>query len=428
MTRTVAESAALRGTVALPADKSIAHRAALFAALAEGTSVIANFPDSADPRSTLACLRQLGVDIAEEHPGRVVIRGQGREAFSTSGAAIDCGNSGTTMRLLSGILAGSRLGGTLVGDVSLSQRPMARITEPLRSMGAEIVLQGGHAPMQIRPGRPLHGITYTLPVASAQVKSCILLAGLYASGQTTIIEPVATRDHTERMLGLSIRRVGSARYITSSQTTRVKPFSVNLPRDFSAAAFFLVAGTIVGQGTVRLPGVGLNPTRTALLAVLRDMGADIRISGQTDAGGEPVGDLEIHPAALQGITVGGTIVANLIDELPILAIAAACARGRTVVTGAAELRVKECDRIHAVVQNLRALGADIEEFDDGFAIEGGAPLVGTTVDSFLDHRIAIAFGVAGLVAQGQTTITRADVAEVSYPDFWQALDRCVARS
>ena len=428
MDRAVTHAASLSGTLSLPADKSIAHRAAILAAIADGTSVITNFPDAADPRSTLACLRQLGVRIVEEQPGKIAIVGQGRHALAAPASAVDCGNSGTTMRLLTGILAGRGLRATLVGDTSLSQRPMGRIAEPLRTMGASIELRSGHAPVNIFPNQSLRGITYTLPVPSAQVKSCILLAGLYASGTTTVVEPVPSRDHTERMLGLPVVELDDLRLIVARPAHAVAPITMALPRDFSAAAFFLVAGSIAGGGPLRMPGVGLNPTRSALLAVLREMGADIRVSAQANVGGEPIGDLEVHPATLRGISIGGDVIPNLIDEVPVLAVAAACAKGRTSLTGAAELRVKECDRIHATVTNLRAFGVDIEEYDDGFAVQGGKPLVGARVDSFADHRIAMAMGIAGLVARGQTIITQSEVAKVSFPQFWDTLNSIAIRA
>ena len=412
-----------RSTVLLPADKSVAHRSALFAAISEGTSVIKNFPDAADPQSTLSCLRQLGIPINEKEPGVIEISGRGRNGLSYAPAPIDCGNSGTTMRLLSGILAGRGIDSHLVGDESLSSRPMARIADPLRCMGANIFLHNGTPPIRIRSNVPLHGMEYLLPIPSAQVKSCILLAGLFAKGTTTVIEPVASRDHTERMLNLPVKRIDGLRHISSHGNIPLPPLSITLPRDFSAAAFFLVAGTISEGGPLSLPGVGLNPTRTALLHTLRKMGADILISNERVSGGEPVGDLTVHPAPIEAISLGGKIIANLIDEIPVLSVAACFAKGQTVITGASELRVKECDRIRATVTGLQRLGADIEELEDGLIINGGTPLKGASVDSFKDHRIAMAMGIAGLQAIGQTTINNADVAEVSFPRFWELLRR-----
>ena len=423
MNQTIRHAARLKGAVALPADKSIAHRAALLAALSDGPSKITNFPDAADPRSTLVCLRQLGVEIDEEERGILMVEGVGLEGLQAPKDPLDCGNSGTTMRLLAGILAGQSFDSTLVGDASLSRRPMARIADPLRLMNAAIALEDGHAPIRITGGQKLQGIEYRLPVPSAQVKSCVLLAGLYAEGETTVVETIPSRDHTERMLGLDVFEMGGARYLTIEPGWRIAARTWTVPRDFSAAAFLLVAASIVPEGEVYLPGVGLNPSRCAFLDVLRAMGAAVKIEYEREEGGEPLADLRVRPAPLHGVSVGGTLLPNLIDEIPVLAVAAACAEGRTEIRDAAELRVKETDRIDAMVQNLRALGADVEEFDDGLAVTGGAPLTGTTVDSFDDHRIAMAMGVAALVASGETTITNAECASVSFPGFWEMLER-----
>lgn len=420
MTQTVQQTQRLAGTVDLPADKSIAHRTALLAALADGPSEIRNYPDSADPQSTLSCLRQLGINIDETH-GILQVEGKGLHGWQAPDAPLDCGNSGTAMRLLAGLLAGQPFDSVLMGDASLSSRPMGRIADPLREMGAVIDLEDGHAPIRITGGQTLHGIEYALPVPSAQVKSCVLLAGLFAEGETTVIETLPSRDHTERMLGLDVFQIGEARYLTVQQGHSIAARTWTVPRDFSAAAFFLVAGSIVPEGEVFLPGVGLNPSRSALLDVLRAMGADITIAFEREEGGEPLADLTVRPAPLHGVTVDGPLIPNLIDEIPVLAVAAACAEGRTDIRDAAELRVKETDRIAAMTQNLRALGAEVEAFEDGLAITGGAALKGATVDAFDDHRIAMAMGVAGLVAEGSTTITGADSASVSFPHFWETL-------
>lgn len=422
MTHKVSQAQRLEGTIALPADKSVAHRAALFAALARGESVLSNYPAGGDPQSTLSCLRQLGVEIAYAPGGALSIAGRGLEGLRPAPAPLDCGNSGTTMRLLSGILAGLPFSTILVGDGSLSRRPMARIARPLEQMGARVRLTDGHAPINVDPTPALREITYRLPVPSAQVKSCILLAGLFNAGSTTVIESIPSRDHTERMLGLPVKITNSERYITSSQHYAPQPTSYTLPRDFSAAAFFLVATSMMSIGKVTLPAVGLNPTRTGLLDVLRAMGADVRVSNESTAGGEPIGDLTVHPAELTGITIRGALIPRLIDEIPILAVAGALAHGKTVIRDAQELRLKECDRIQAMVTNLRSLGGDVEEFDDGLAITGGRSLTGTDVGSFGDHRIAMAMGIAGLVAHGQTRIHDAEVASVSFPEFWVTLD------
>lgn len=426
MNQTIHQAHTLVGTVALPGDKSIALRAALFAALGDGASQIVNYPTSADPQSMLSCLRQLGVAM-EEEDGILYVEGAGLHGLQAPTEPLDCGNSGTAMRLLAGVLAGQPFDSVLVGDESLSSRPMARIADPLRQMGAQIKMTDGHAPLHIRGNADLQGITYRLPMASAQVKSCVLVAGLYAADETTVIEPTRTRNHTEQMLGLDFIDIGTDRYLTIRQGRRIAPHTYTVPSDFSAAAFFLVAGTIVEQAILELPGVGLNASRSALLDVLRLMGAHITVENERERGGELLGDLTIRASKLHGVRVDGDIIANLIDEIPVLAVAAACAEGRTEIREAEELRVKETDRIDAMVKNLRALGADVEEFDDGFAVNGGAPLRGATVPSYDDHRIAMAMGVAGLVAEGKTTITDAEAASVSFPDFWALLKQCAAQ-
>lgn len=411
----------LAGEVELPADKSIAHRAALLAALGDGTSRIVNYPASADPQSTLSVLRQLGV-VIEERDELLYVEGRGLDGLREAGEPLDCGNAGTLMRLVTGILAGQAFDSVLVGDASLSVRPMGRITKPLAEMGARITLTDGHAPLHVTGGQQLRGITYRLPVPSAQVKSCVLLAGLFAEGETTVIEAVPSRDHTERMLGLDVFEVEGTRHITVQGGQRIPARTWAVPRDFSAAAFFLVAGSIVPEGELYLPGVGLNPSRSALLDVLRAMGADVTVTNEREHGGEPIADLTVRPARLQGVTVRGDVIANLIDEIPVLAVAAACAEGRTEIRDAAELRVKETDRIAATVHNLQALGVDVEAFEDGFAVNGGRPLRGATVESFDDHRMAMAMGVASLVAEGETTIVDPDCARISFPDFWTVLE------
>ena len=417
---TLAPARTLLGTVSLPPDKSVAHRAILFAALGDGLSRVVNFPAAADPQSTLACVRALGVRVTEDADGVLLVEGRGLRGWRAPEGPLDCGNSGTTMRLLAGLLAGQPFDAALVGDESLSKRPMRRVTDPLGAMGARIATTDGRAPLHVT-GTPLRGITYELPVASAQVKSAVLLAGLFADGETTVVEPVRTRDHTERMLGLDAVEAGGARRVTVTGGTVIPARTWAVPRDFSAAAFFLVAGSVVPAGEVRLPGVGLNPTRTALLDVLRAMGARIAVDNERTYGGEPIGDLIVTPAPLHGVTVEGDVVANLIDEVPVLAVAAACAEGETLIRDAAELRVKETDRIAAVAAMLAALGADVEERPDGLVIRGGRPLTGASVTTHGDHRIAMAAGVASLVAAGTTTPDDPGCAAVSFPGFWDAL-------
>lgn len=411
----------LHGTVKLPADKSISQRAALFAALGNGTSELIGYSEAADPQSMLACVRQLGV-VVEQLEDRILVHGNGIHGLSAPQEPLDCGNSGTAMRFLAGVLAGQPFNSTLIGDASLSRRPMERIAKPLRSMGAKVHLTEGHAPMMIEGNPKLQSMTYPMPVASAQVKSCVLLAGLYAEGETVVVESVPTRDHTERMLGLSPYRLETGETaIAVKGGHQIPAHSYLIPRDFSAAAFFLVAGSIVPDSELFLPAVGLNPSRTALLTVLREMGANITIENERRTGGEPIGDLRVKTAALKGVALDGAIIANLIDEIPILSIAACCATGETLIRGAEELRVKETDRIAAMVANLRALGATVEELPDGMVIQGGTRLKGAVVETYLDHRIAMSMGIAGLVAAGETEILEAHHAAVSFPDFWAQL-------
>lgn len=418
---TVEPSVALAGCPVLPADKSVSHRAAILAALAEGESEIVGYSDAADPQRTLACLRALGVAMREEG-GSLFVAGVGPHGFRPPAAPLDGGNSGTTMRLLAGVLAGQSFPSVLVGDASLARRPMARVAEPLRRMGAQVTLDDGHAPVRIEGGR-LRGIIYRLPVASAQVKSCVLLAGLLADSATTVIEPVPTRDHTERMLGLTTLTHGTTRHVTVEGGTRVHPGRRVVPRDFSAAAFFLVAAAIVPNAAVTMHGVGLNPTRTALLDVLRAMGARIYVANPREEAGEPVGDLRVAGGRpLFGVEVGGALVPRLVDEVPVLAVAAACAEGRTTIRDAAELRHKETDRLAATAAFLRAMGADVEETADGLVIEGGQPLHGAAVESEGDHRIAMAAAVAAVAASSPTTIRGADCVAVSFPGFWEELN------
>ncbi len=410
----------VEGSVDLPPDKSIAHRSALFAAMGDGTSRILNYPSSADPQSTLSCLRQLGITV-EDDEGTLVMQGRGLDGFARPDAPIDCGNSGTTMRLLTGMLAGRAFDSVLQGDASLNGRPMERIALPLREMGAKIHLTSGHAPIRIEGGSSLHGITYRLPMPSAQVKSCVLLAGLRADGRTTVIEELPSRDHTERMLGLATIEKDGEQHVLVEKGMRIPARTWTVPRDFSAAAFFMVAAATAPSGDIRLNQVGLNPTRSALLRVLGAMGARIEITGESAQGGEPVGDLRVRSSDLHGVRVDGELIPVLIDEIPILAVAGARAEGRTEIRDARELRVKETDRIRAMVDSLRLMGADVEEFDDGLAVEGPVSLKGARVRSYGDHRIAMAMGVAGLTADGETVIDGASCASVSFPEYWTAL-------
>lgn len=414
----------LHAEFTVPGDKSMSHRAAILGGLSNGTCTVRNFLPSEDCVNTLNAMQALGArhevldELAGYGPINLRIHGQSMK-LSAPAAPIDCGNSGTGMRLLAGLLAGQSFTSELFGDASLSSRPMGRITIPLAQMGANIETLGekpGCAPLRIHAAK-VHPITYDMPVASAQVKSAVLLAGLFAEGTTTVIQPAETRDHTERMLasfGIHTRHDGKAISLDGGQTPQACDFTV--PGDISSAAFWLVAAAALPGSRLLIKDVGLNPTRTAILKVLSRMGAHMtEIVHQTE--GEPIGNIEIHGAALTGTTIFLEEVPNLIDEIPVIAVAAALAQGRTIIRNAKELRVKETDRITTVVDNLRAMGAEVEEFEDGMEIVGGKPLHGATIDSFGDHRIAMAFAIAGLFATGETVIQNTDCVNTSYPGF-----------
>lgn len=408
----------LRGSVRVPGDKSVSHRAVMLGALAEGITHVRGFLEGEDTRATAHVFEQLGVRIETPSASERIVHGVGLHGLRGSDAPLDCGNAGTGMRLLTGALAGQAFDSTLVGDASLSKRPMRRVIEPLSRMGAVIESEaGGLPPLRVRGGRRLQGIDYTLPVASAQVKSALLLAGLYADGETVVREPHPTRDYTERMLaafGWPIEF--SPGYAKLRGGHRLRATDVKVPADFSSAAFFLVAASIVPGSELRLEAVGMNPRRTGLLTALRRMGADIREENASEQGGEPVADLVVRHAPLHGIELDGELAPDMIDEFPALFVAAACAQGVTTVRGAAELRVKESDRIATMAQGLRALGIDVEEHPDGATIVPGA-LRGGEVDSHGDHRIAMSFAVAAQRAAGEVRI--GDVANVatSFPGF-----------
>lgn len=415
----ITQTRALQGQVRVPADKSISHRAVMLAALAVGESRVRNFLRAADTLATIRCMRSLGVSITEQD-NELIIEGRGREGLQSVGEALDCGNSGTTMRLLAGLLSGCPFPSVLTGDESLCARPMGRVIEPLRQMGAVIAgRDGGQAPFSIRGGG-LQGIDYELPVASAQVKSAILLAGLAAKGPTVVREPISSRDHTERMLagmGADLTRQGAA--ISLRPGGALQPLDFRVPGDISSAAYWLVAATLVSGSEVLIPHVGVNPTRSGVIKVLKSMGAEINLENQRIGGGEPVADIWVKAAPLVGTEVGGSLIPLLIDEIPVLAVAMTMARGESVVRDAGELRVKETDRIRVISNGLRRMGADIEELPDGFRVRGGGRLQGCTVDSCGDHRMAMALGIAGLVAEGETVVRNAGVVNISYPDFWQ---------
>ncbi|MES2996755.1 MAG: 3-phosphoshikimate 1-carboxyvinyltransferase [Verrucomicrobiota bacterium] len=419
----------LHAEFSVPGDKSMSHRAAILGGLANGECTITNFLPSEDCVNTLNAMKALGADheVLDELPGYgpVNLRIHGRSMKLTAPEnPIDCGNSGTGMRLLAGMLAGQPFESELFGDASLSSRPMERITTPLASMGAKIETLGekpGCAPLKIHPAT-LSPIEYEMPVASAQVKSAVLLAGMFADGKTTVIQPAATRDHTERMLAafrVSCRTDGNAISIYGGQVPESCDFIV--PGDISSAAFWLVAAAAMPGSRLLIKNVGLNPTRTAILKVLTRMGARLN-EIVVDSSGEPIGHIEVHGAQLHGTTILEEEIPNLIDEIPVLAVAGALATGRTIIRNASELRVKETDRISTVVHNLREMGADIYEYQDGMEIEGGQSLHGTELDSFGDHRIAMAFAIAGLFAKGSTLITNTECVNTSYPGFAHHLD------
>jgi 3-phosphoshikimate 1-carboxyvinyltransferase len=405
------------GALSVPGDKSISHRALMLGAIAQGRTEIRGFLPGEDCRATLAAIRAMGVQVDERSSTDLSVQGNGMAALTAPARPLDMGNAGTAMRLFMGLLAGQKFDSTLIGDASLMQRPMERVAVPLRSMGAAIDTEGGRPPVRVHGGRALHGIDYRLPVASAQVKSALLLAGLSAAGETTVTEPAPTRDHTERMLagfGVQISRDGPRVALSGGQ--RLTAAAVDVPGDFSSAAFFLVAGCLAAHAGLTIRGVGVNPTRTGLLDMLRAMGADIRIDNRREAGGEPVADLVVRATPLRGIEVPQGLVPLAIDELPVFFIAAACADGDTVVRGAAELRVKETDRLAVMAEGLARVGIIHELRDDGIAIRGGS-LRGGTIDSHGDHRVAMAFAVAALRASAPIEIL--DVANVatSFPGF-----------
>jgi len=415
----------LRGEIRVPGDKSISHRAVMFASLADGVSHISGFLEGEDTRATARAFAQMGVRIDTTSASERVVYGVGIDGLKAPTAPVDCGNAGTGMRLLAGLLAGQTFDTTLIGDESLSKRPMRRVIDPLAKMGARIESSGaGLPPLHIYGGTTLRGIDYTLPVASAQVKSALLLAGLYAQGETQVHEPHPTRDYTERMLrafGYPIEfSEGHARL---SGGHRLRATNVVVPADFSSAAFFLVAASIVPGSELILRDVGMNPRRTGLLHALRLMGADIRETNAREAGGEAIADLVVRYAPLHGIDVPVELVPDMIDEFPSLFVAAAVATGTTRVTGAAELRVKESDRIAVMAKGLRALGARIEETPDGAIIEGGALHAGET-DSTGDHRCAMSFCVAGLVAAGPVRVLDCANVATSFPGFFELAKSC----
>lgn len=418
----------LRGEVTIPGDKSISHRSVMFGAIAKGTTEITNFLQGADCLSTIHCFQSMGIDI-ENTNKRILVHGKGLHGLKAPTSVLNTGNSGTTTRLISGILAGQPFTSVLSGDESLNSRPMARIMKPLNSMGAKITSINGNdcAPLRIEPGT-LHGIHYQSKVASAQVKSAILLAGLYADDKTSVTEPVLSRNHTELMLNGFGARVSSITESDGRSTASILPCDelhgqkIVVPGDISSAAYFIAAGLLVPGSEILIKNVGINPTRAGILKVCEDMGADISYLNKISAGGEPTADILVKYSSLKATTIGGSIIPTLIDEIPMIAVMAAFAEGTTIIKDAAELKVKETDRIATVTENLLAMGAKITPTDDGMIIEGTGTLKGAHINSHLDHRIAMAFAIAGLAAEGETKIGDSQCVDVSYPTFFKTLE------
>ena len=411
----------LRGELTVPGDKSISHRAVMFGSLAQGTTRITHFLEGADCLSTISCFRKMGVDI-ERNASEILVHGKGLHGLSAPSEILDVGNSGTTTRLISGILAGQSFTSELNGDASIQSRPMKRIMTPLQSMGADIVsIKGnGCAPLRIT-GKSLQAVHYQSPVASAQVKSCVLLAGMYADGITRVTEPVLSRNHTEIMLnylGAKVTSQGTTASIEPEPLLKAR--EIQVPGDISSAAYFIAAGLLTPDSQILLRNVGINPTRDGILKVCRAMGADISLLNVNEEG-EPVADLLIRSSQLHGTTVEGSIIPTLIDEIPMIAVMAAFAEGTTVIRDAAELKVKESDRIAVVTEGLRRMGADIQPTEDGMIIHGGKPLQGAKINSYLDHRIAMSFAVAGTICDGTMDIVKGDCVNISYPEFHKDL-------
>lgn len=414
----------LKGEITVPGDKSISHRGIMLGALANGTTSITNFLKGADCLSTISCFQKMGIEI-EETENEILVHGKGLHGLSAPKEILDAGNSGTTTRLISGILAGQNFSCDLTGDASIQKRPMKRIMTPLSMMGADItsVHNNGCAPLHIK-GAPLKGISYQSPVASAQVKSCVLFAGLYADGKTSVTEPFLSRNHSELMLssfGASVQTCGTTATIEPEPVLTAQ--KVEVPGDISSAAFFIAAGLLILGSELLIKNVGINPTRDGILRVCRQMGANLELLNTRTQCGEPVADILVKHSELNGTVIEGDLIPTLIDELPVIAVMAACANGETIIRNAEELKVKESNRLEIIVHHLSEMGCDITGTEDGMIIRGGKPLHGAVLDSHLDHRIAMSFAVAGLVADGETEITNADCVNISYPGFYRDLLR-----
>jgi len=416
---------ALKGEITVPGDKSISHRGIMFGSIAKGTTEITGFLNSADCNSTIHCFRQMGVSITKKNDHTVLVDGKGMRGLSAPTESLDAGNSGTTVRLMSGILSAQPFSVTVTGDASIQKRPMKRIMEPLSLMGADITSMKGNdcAPLIIN-GKPLHGITYTTKTASAQVKSSILLAGLYADSPTTVTEPAVSRNHSELML-----RAFGADLSAKDKTVFLNPATelfgqkVEVPGDISSAAYFIVAGLITPNSEILIKNVGINETRDGIIKVVQSMGGNITLLNERTACGEKVADIFVKTSELTSTTVDGEIIPTLIDELPVIAVLASRAKGQTIIKDASELKVKECNRIDAVTKNLSAMGADIIATDDGFIIEGGKELHSASIETFQDHRIAMSFAIANLVADGENTYDHPECVNISYPSFFDDLQK-----
>lgn len=418
------KSHSLKGEITVPGDKSISHRGIMLGALANGTTSITNFLKGADCLSTISCFQKMGIEI-EETENEILVHGKGLHGLSAPKEILDAGNSGTTTRLISGILAGQNFSCDLTGDASIQKRPMKRIMTPLSMMGADItsVHNNGCAPLHIK-GAPLKGISYQSPVASAQVKSCVLFAGLYADGKTSVTEPFLSRNHSELMLssfGASVQTCGTTATIEPEPVLTAQ--KVEVPGDISSAAFFIAAGLLIPGSELLIKNVGINPTRDGILRVCKQMGANLELLNTRTQCGEPVADILVKHSELNGTVIEGDLIPTLIDELPVIAVMAACANGETIIRNAEELKVKESNRLEIIVHHLSEMGCDITGTEDGMIIRGGKPLHGAVLDSHLDHRIAMSFAVAGLVADGETEITNADCVNISYPGFYRDLLR-----
>lgn len=412
------------GTITAPADKSITHRAIMMASLSEGESLIENYLPSDDCMRTLRAFEQLGIRTKKD-ANSLIIYGAGLRGLKAPKEVIDSGNSGTTVRLLSGILAGNDFTSKIIGDVSLSKRPMKRIMEPLEMMGAKIsAFNGNYLPMEIQGTRNLKAINYESPIASAQVKSCVLLAGIQTNGTTSFTEPVRSRDHTERMLLAAGADITISKFTVSVKgPCRINLKHITVPGDISSAAFFLVAGAVFPSAKIRLENVGINPTRDGIIEVLKKMNAKINVSNPSKASGEPVADITVESSKLEAVNIGADIIPRLIDEIPILVLAATQSRGTTVISGAKELRVKESDRLKTISNELNKMGSNIKEKDDGLIIEGPTPLNGADVQTYDDHRIAMTLAIAGLIANGETRVSGVDCVDTSFPGFYNQIKR-----